>query len=72
MKTQGVNLGQLQLQLLKKVEELTLYVIQQDGIVDKQKTVIAELQQTNENQRAAIATLLSRVEAIEHAHAASK
>lgn len=29
MKTQGVNLGQMQMQLLKKVEELTLYTLDQ-------------------------------------------
>jgi len=30
MQEQGVNMNELQMQLLQKVEELTLYIIQQD------------------------------------------
>jgi hypothetical protein len=34
MKTQGVNLGQMQMQLLKKIEELTLYTLDQEQRLD--------------------------------------
>jgi hypothetical protein len=73
IQSQGkLDLGEMQMNLLKKVEELTLYAIQQDETVGKQKAEIAELRQTNEDQRAAIAALMARVEALEHAHSASK
>jgi hypothetical protein len=67
-----LDLGEMQMHLLKKVEELTLYTIQQNALVDDQKTAITGLQQTNEQQRAALATLLSRMKALEQAHAASR
>jgi hypothetical protein len=34
MKTQGVNLGQMQMQLSKKIEELTLYTLDQEQRLD--------------------------------------
>ena len=44
----GINLGDNQAQLLKKIEELTLYVINQDEVIRKQQDEIAVLKQQNE------------------------
>jgi len=43
IKTQGVNVSELQMQLLKKVEELTLYVIAQEKINKAQEQKIQQL-----------------------------
>jgi hypothetical protein len=37
-KKEGVNLGEMQIKLLQKIEELTLYVIQQQETIDELKT----------------------------------
>jgi hypothetical protein len=58
MKEQGVNLGAMQMQLLKKVEELTLYTIQQDK-------KFMELQGQNQKLAAENAQLQSRLSAVE-------
>lgn len=50
-KAGGINISELQVQVLQKVEELTLYVLQQ--------------QQTIEEQKAVIQALAARLEAVE-------
>ncbi len=45
----GINLGELQVILVKKIEELTLYLIQQQQQLDKQNTLIIEQQKLIEN-----------------------
>jgi hypothetical protein len=49
-KTQGVNVSELNNLLLKKVEELTLYVIEQDKKIDAQNIQISRLQQEMEKR----------------------
>jgi len=39
----GVNMTQMQMQLLKKVEELTLYTYQQQQMIDELKQALADL-----------------------------
>ena len=51
MKREGVKVGKLQIKLLQKIEELTLYAISQEKIIAKQQVVNREL--------------LSRIEQIE-------
>ena len=45
----GVNLGEMQAKLLEKVEELTLYVINQEKELKELKKENIELRKTNEN-----------------------
>ena len=40
----SVDISELQIQLLKKVEELTLYTLQQEEKISKLETLIIELQ----------------------------
>ncbi len=43
MKQNGVNLSELQIQLLQKIEELTLYIIEQDETIERLKQEINTL-----------------------------
>ena len=43
MEAEGINLSEMNALLLKKVEELTLYVIQQQEMLDKLQSEIQEL-----------------------------
>ncbi|MDR0863720.1 MAG: hypothetical protein LBO74_02155 [Candidatus Symbiothrix sp.] len=43
VKSEGVNLGEMQTKLLQKVEELTLYLIQQENTIQELKSEIQEL-----------------------------
>jgi hypothetical protein len=42
---EGVNLGEMQTKLLQKVEELTLYLIQQENTIQELKAEIRELKE---------------------------
>jgi hypothetical protein len=42
-KSQGQNLGQMDDLLLRKIEELTLYIINQNGLIEKQNKEINDL-----------------------------
>jgi len=44
VKTAGkVNMSEMQMKLLEKIEELTLYTIDQQGTIDRQQTTIEDL-----------------------------
>lgn len=45
VKENGVNLGEMQAKLLQKIEELTLYVIQQENAIRELKNEIRELKE---------------------------
>jgi spore germination protein GerM len=45
IKENGVNLGEMQVKLLQKIEELTLYLIQQDETIQELKAEIQELKE---------------------------
>ncbi len=47
MKEEGVNIGDFQIQLLQKIEELTLYTIQQEKEIKSQKQQIEDLKNKN-------------------------
>ncbi|RPI27666.1 MAG: hypothetical protein EHM61_07685 [Acidobacteria bacterium] len=51
----GVNLGELQMKLLEKIEELTLYTVQQKQEIDRQK----------EEAAAEVTVLKERINALE-------
>jgi hypothetical protein len=43
--SEGVNLGEMQTKLLQKIEELTLYLIQQENTIQELKTELRELKE---------------------------
>jgi hypothetical protein len=45
IKQQGVNMSELQMQLLKKIEELTLYTIEQEKVIAKQNDRLTKQEQ---------------------------
>jgi regulator of replication initiation timing len=59
MRTQGVNLGQMRMQLLKKIEELTLYTLDQEQRLDT-------LQEQNHILKTENVQLQKRLTAIEN------
>ncbi|MDR2270602.1 MAG: hypothetical protein LBF27_06820 [Sphingobacterium sp.] len=50
MKKNGINVGDLQIDLLQKIEELTLHVIELDKVNKEQQRLIEELIQGRENR----------------------
>lgn len=46
MKENGVNMGNFQIQLLQKIEELTLYIIKQEEKISQQEKRIQDLENT--------------------------
>lgn len=45
VKEEGINIGEMQAKLLQKIEELTLYTIQQEKRIDEQEKRIKELEE---------------------------
>lgn len=43
MEANGINVGEMNMLLLKKIEELTLYVIEMKETADKDRAAITEL-----------------------------
>ena len=62
MQTEGVKLGDNQTRLLAKIEELTLYMIQQDKETQALKEKIKNLEERNQ----ALESLEQRIEKLEH------
>lgn len=50
MEKEGVNVGEFQIKLLQKIEELTLYVIEQNKQLKKQAEEIEELKKTHKSK----------------------
>ena len=46
MQQNGVNMSEFQIQLLQKIEELTLYIIKQEDKISQQEKRIQELENT--------------------------
>lgn len=61
MEKNGVNVGNFQIQLLQKIEELTLYTIQQEKSLKKQDLKIERLEKENQ----LLKSLLDRVTRLE-------
>jgi len=61
MEKEGVNVGEFQIKLLQKIEELTLYTIEQNKQNKQQEEKIKHLEQENQQ----IKSLLERVERLE-------
>lgn len=64
----GMDLAEMQLQLLTKVEELTLYTIAQDRALTRHEQHAREQEAVISELRSAVATLMSRLAALEHGH----
>ncbi len=65
-----INVTELQLKLLQKIEELTLYTIQQEARMDQQQATIEQQQMAIEQlqeQNRRVNELISRLEALEKA-----
>jgi len=63
----GINMTVFQMKLLEKVEELTLYVVQQEQAIQKQEQAIQKQEQANLIQEQTIRELKERLEGIESA-----
>jgi hypothetical protein len=79
IKTNGLNHSEMQMTLLQRVEELTLYTIQQEDMIqDQGKTITSQaetitvLRQTNKAQQDALSALAARVEALERAQTTAR
>ena len=46
MQQNGVNMSEFQIQLLQKIEELTLYIIKQEDKISQQEKRIQDLENT--------------------------
>jgi hypothetical protein len=69
MQKEGVDIGNTQTKLLAKIEELTLYTIQQDKAMDNLKEKVRSLEEQNSllvGQNARMENLLKRIERLEH------
>ena len=66
MKEKGVNMNQLQMKLLEKVEELTLYTLSQEETIGAQKKAIIEQKQAIHEQKEFINKLEARLAALEN------
>jgi len=62
----GINLGEMNKALLKKIEELTLYLIEKDKQLQSQEEKIKQQQQTNQVQAEQLQQVLQRLGTIEH------
>ncbi|NOT58525.1 MAG: hypothetical protein HOP18_28350, partial [Deltaproteobacteria bacterium] len=75
IKQEGVNLSEFQMQLLKKIEELTLYTIEQEKVNRAQDETIARHQETigtlRTELRLTVDTLTERLQVIERQQTAS-
>jgi len=47
MEKEGVNVGEFQIKLLQKIEELTLYTIEQNKLIKEQQKRIESLENKN-------------------------
>ena len=65
MQAEGVSMSQMQTKLLQKVEELTLYAIEQDKQISRQNAHAAQQEAQIQEQNALVAALLKRVEQLE-------
>ncbi len=61
MQTQGLDIGAFQIKLLQKIEELTLYLIEQEKKLCEQDNILLTLQQENERLRQQLRQLEQKV-----------
>ncbi|MCA6066880.1 hypothetical protein JI747_006805 [Chryseobacterium sp. RG1] len=61
MKKEGVNVGEFQIKLLQKIEELTLYTIEQNKLIKEQQKRIEEFNLQTLQQNKKIQQLESRI-----------
>ena len=64
----GINIGDFQIQLLQKIEELTLYTIEQEKGITEQKQKVEKLEKENQQLRTLkkiMFTLQTRLEKLE-------
>jgi len=68
IKEQGVNMSELQMQLLKKVEELTLYTLQQEKTITELTSAKQQQKQTITELSDALAEVRARLAVLEQSH----
>jgi hypothetical protein len=71
IKKNGLNLSQFQIRLLEKAEELTLYTLKQQEMLEARQQQIAEVQQQNSELSARLAMLEARLATLERQPTAS-
>ena len=49
MQKDGINLSEMNIKLLQKIEEMTLYIIEQNKLLSKQQKEIIELKKDNKD-----------------------
>jgi hypothetical protein len=65
MKEKGLNLSEFQMKLLQKIEELTLYTVQQAKTIQKQRISIQDHKNALEGKDTEVAALNARIAALE-------
>ena len=65
-KQNGVGLGEMDDMLLRKIEELTLYVIEQNEKLEAQSTKLQELKMNNEKLKSLNSLLNEKIEKLEN------
>ncbi|NJO91393.1 MAG: hypothetical protein HC831_22355 [Chloroflexia bacterium] len=65
MENNGIELGEMNIKLLQKIEELTLYLIEQDKEVKSEKLKVERLEEENRAQKEIIKELVKRIEKLE-------
>jgi len=66
VKENGINLVEMQVKLLQKVEELTLYTIEQQKMIEQQTRMMAQQQQLIDAQKEAFKSQQERLDALEN------
>ncbi len=61
VQTRGASVGETQTMLLQKVEELTLYLIEQDSVIKKHQEEISKLKTKNQELEQYLGTILSQL-----------
>jgi len=72
IKQQGVNVSELQMQFLKKIEELTLYTVEQERTIRRQEQASTHQEGTIQELKEMVAHLTARVAMLEHGTATPK
>jgi|GEM_PF-6663414 len=67
MKGEGLSLGDSQTLLLQKIEELTLYLIEQEKRLSDKEALVSELRESESRNDLLIKQLLERIEKLERA-----
>jgi len=65
MEANGIELGKMNIKLLQKIEELTLYLIEQNKEVKSEKLKVESLEKENQLLKSTLTELMKRIEKLE-------